>query len=197
MSRELKDWLSSIRVCISHTTSYNPQGNGLFEKYNYVVWRAIKLALISRKLPLSKRQTVLTVVLHSIRSLLCTTINETPHEWLFQFSRRSPSGWTLPTWLTRPGPALLKRQIRNKKWSISGWGGANFCKSTLFDCQTRWRQRDVCVNPSSGSLYLSWEARGETTSSDTTGSDRSSVTPPAFPSDITREIDQLFTGYDV
>ena len=70
--------------------------------------------LMSRSLPISKWQTVLPVALHSIRSLLCTVTNETPHERFFKFNRRSSTGESLPAWLTKPGSVLLKRQIRNK-----------------------------------------------------------------------------------
>ena len=72
------------------------------------------MSLMSRSLPISKWQTVLPVALHSIRSLLCTATNETPHERFFKFNRRSSTGESLPTWLTKPGSVLLKRQIRIK-----------------------------------------------------------------------------------
>ena len=114
ISRELREWLSTSHVSISHTTRYNPQGNGQVEKYNDVVWRAIKMALKTKQLPISKWQTVLPEALHAIRSLLCTAVNETPHERLFKFSRRSSTGESLPGWLSRPGPVFLKRHVRNK-----------------------------------------------------------------------------------
>ena len=55
-------------------------------------------------------------VLHSIRSLLCTEINTTPHERIFQYSRRSTTGHSLPTWLLSPGPVYLKRNVRASKY---------------------------------------------------------------------------------
>ena len=48
-------------------------------------------------------------VLHSIRSLLCTTTNETPHERLFKHKRRSSFGVFVPTWLSSPGRVYLRR----------------------------------------------------------------------------------------
>ena len=53
--------------------------------------------------------------LHSIRSLLCTATNTTPHERLFNFSRRSCLGLSTPTWLGLPGNVLLKRHVRASK----------------------------------------------------------------------------------
>ena len=54
--------------------------------------------------------------LHSIRSLLCTAINSTPHERLFNYVRRSTYGSSVPTWLASPGPVLLKRFVRMNKY---------------------------------------------------------------------------------
>ena len=53
--------------------------------------------------------------MHSIRSLLCTATNETPHKRLFGFPGRSSSGHSIPTWLATPGPVLLKRDVRQSK----------------------------------------------------------------------------------
>ena len=58
---------------------------------------------------------VLPDVLHSIRSLLCTATNETPHERFFRFPRRSSSGASIPTWMAEPGAVLLKRHVRSNK----------------------------------------------------------------------------------
>nr|XP_039262013.1 uncharacterized protein LOC120338143 [Styela clava] len=49
------------------------------------------------------------------RSLLCTATNATPHERLFNFARRSTTGYAVPTWLTNSKIVLLKRQIRRNK----------------------------------------------------------------------------------
>ena len=51
--------------------------------------------------------------LHSVRSLLCTSINCTPHERMFVHARRSVNGTTLPSWL-KPGPVFVKKHVRNK-----------------------------------------------------------------------------------
>ena len=112
-SEELKQWLNSHWVATSRTTSYNPKGNGQCEKYNGVIWKAILAALKSRQLPTSHWEHVLYDALHSVRSLLCTSINCTPHERMFVHARRSVNGTTLPSWL-KPGPVFVKKHVRNK-----------------------------------------------------------------------------------
>ena len=47
-------------------------------------------------------------MLHSLRSLLCTATNATPHESLFNFHRKSCAELSLPSWLTKTGPAYLR-----------------------------------------------------------------------------------------
>ena len=115
MSRELREFLTSKGVASSRTTSYNPEGNGQAERCNGVIWKAVTMSLKSKNLPLRNWQDVLPDVLHSVRSLLCTATNETPHERFFGFSRRSSAGASIPTWLATPGPLYIKRQVRTSK----------------------------------------------------------------------------------
>lgn len=116
MSQELKSFLCSLGVATSRTTAYNPQGNGQAERYVGIVWKAIELAVRSKNLPINKWENVFNEALHSIRSLLCTSTNATPHERLFLFSRRSSNGNTTPSWLLTPGPVLMKRPVRQSKY---------------------------------------------------------------------------------
>ena len=67
-------------------------------------------------LDISQWELVLLDALHSIRSLLCTETNTTPHERIFQYSRRSTTGHSLPTWLLSPGPVYSKRNVRASKY---------------------------------------------------------------------------------
>ena len=53
----------------------------------------------------------------SIRSLLCSSINCTPHERMFRHTRHFVSGMSLPSWL-KPGPIYVKRHVRNKGDSL-------------------------------------------------------------------------------
>ena len=115
MSRELREFLSSRGVASSRTTSYNPEGNGQAERCNGVIWKGVTTSLKSKNPPLKNWQDVLPDVLHSVRSLMCTATNETPHERFFGFSRRSATGASIPTWLASPGPVYIKRQVRTRK----------------------------------------------------------------------------------
>ncbi|GFW99853.1 putative retrovirus-related pol polyprotein from transposon opus [Trichonephila clavipes] len=51
---------------------------------------------------------VIQTTLHSIRSLLCTATNATHPDRMFSHPRRSHNGCSIPTWLTKPGPVLMK-----------------------------------------------------------------------------------------
>jgi len=115
MSHELQAFLREKGVATSRTTSYNPAGNGQVERYNGIVWKAVEMSLKSKNLHTKYWQVVLPDVLHSIRSLLCTATNETPHERFFRFPRRSSSGASIPTWMAEPGAVLLKRHVHPTK----------------------------------------------------------------------------------
>lgn len=116
MSKELKDFLHSRGIATSRTTSYNPQCNGQVERLNGTLWKAISLYLRSNDLPLTHWEHALHEALHSIRSLLCTATNATPHERMFTHNRRSSAGTTLPQWLLTSGPVLLRRNSRVSKY---------------------------------------------------------------------------------
>lgn len=116
MSAELKSFLTSIGTASSHTTAYNPQGNGQTERYNGVIWKTVMLALKSKGLEVNRWECVLSEALHAIRSLLCTSTNETPHERMFKHQRRSSCGSSLPSWLTAPGPVLMRKHANPSKY---------------------------------------------------------------------------------
>lgn len=107
LSEEVKSYLHSKGIATSRTSRYNPQGNGQAEKNNGTIWRSIQLYLKTKDLPLSAWDNALPDALHSIRSLLCTATNATPHERMFQYSRKSSAGTSIPSWLT-PGPVYLR-----------------------------------------------------------------------------------------
>lgn len=113
MSEELKTFLRANEIASSRTTPYNPRGNGQVERLNGTLWRAVQLSLRSNNMAVEYWERVLKNALHSIRSLLCTSINATPHERLFNYPRRSPNGESMPTWLA-PGPVLVKNNVRSK-----------------------------------------------------------------------------------
>ena len=72
MSKELRDYLNSKGIACSRTTPYHPEGNGLVERYNGIVWKTVSLGLKSHNLPVTQWEAVLPDALHAIRSLLCT-----------------------------------------------------------------------------------------------------------------------------
>ena len=57
---------------------------------------------------------VLPESLHAIRSLVCLATNETPHDRMFKFNRRSMTGVSMHAWLLKEGPVYLRKFIRNK-----------------------------------------------------------------------------------
>ena len=114
-SKQFKDFLMMKGIASSRTTPYHPQGNSQCERYNGIVWRAVKCALRARQLPIQKWESVLSTALDSIRSLLCTSTGETPHSRFFCFDRRSSHGFSLPDWLSEPGPVMLRKFVRNGK----------------------------------------------------------------------------------
>ena len=105
MSRELQTFLMERGIATSRTTSFNPTGNGQVERYNGTVLQAITTCLKSRNMGKEHWQEVLPDALHSIRPLLCTATNETPHERFLGFPRKSSSGTSVPSWLTWVDPS--------------------------------------------------------------------------------------------
>ena len=114
MSQDVKVYLHSRGVATSLTTPYHPTGNSQCERLNQTLWRTIRLFLKSRGLTDEQWADVLPDALHSIRSLLCTATNATPHEKFLSFPRQSMLGKTVPSWLLKPGPILLRKFVRNK-----------------------------------------------------------------------------------
>jgi len=111
MSAELKQFLNDLGIATSRTTGYNPQGNGQVERYNGIIWKAVTLTLRSRGLGPEQWERALPDALSSIRALLCTAINATPHERMFTHPRRHTGGFLRPAWLACPGTVLLKREL--------------------------------------------------------------------------------------
>ena len=93
----------------------NLQCNGLVEKLNGTLWKAIEVTLHSRNMKLSTWECVLPDALHSICSLLCTSTNMTPHDLLFSFPRKSTVGKSFPSWV-KPGPVYIRNRKRASKF---------------------------------------------------------------------------------
>ena len=117
MSQELQHYLRSNGIATSRTTPYNPTGNRQVERYNAIIWKTILLALKSKSLEVEHWETVLPAALHSIRSLLSTATNTTPHERFLQHPRRNMYGAPMPSWLANNNSkVLLKRHVRPSKY---------------------------------------------------------------------------------
>ena len=114
MSSELKNYLTTRGIATSHSSPYHPIGNGQVERYNSIIWKSVHLALETRNLPVEQWGSILPTALQSIRALLSTATNATPHERFFNFQRSSSQGSSLPPWLT-PGPVLLRKFVRPSK----------------------------------------------------------------------------------
>ena len=78
---------------------------------NGIIWKTVQLALDTKNLHKSQWEVVLPVALHSMRSLLCTATNMTPHERFFCFARRTTAGH-----VCQQGTVLLRRHVRVSKY---------------------------------------------------------------------------------
>ena len=65
-------------LAVSRTSPYNPQRNGLCQRYNGIIWKTVQLALANRKMLISKWESIIPEALNAIRTLLCTSTNATP-----------------------------------------------------------------------------------------------------------------------
>ena len=115
VSKELKEFLLKRGITSSKSSPYHLTGNSQVEHYIGVIWKAIQLALKTYNLGVSSWEAVLPDALQSLRSLLNTATNSTPHELFFNFDRRSPSGKSLPAWLATLSPILLQKFVKTHK----------------------------------------------------------------------------------
>ena len=116
ISNELHAHLLRQRIGHSFSSVYNPRGNGQIERMNGTIWKGVQLCLASDGLEPKHWEKTLRSVLHSIRSLVCTTTNQTPHERIFRFERRTLTGHALPSWLLNKERALVRKQVRKSKY---------------------------------------------------------------------------------
>ena len=116
VSDELRSSLLSMGIGFSNSAVYNPRGNGQVERFNGTIWRSVELDLRTKGLQLQHWECVLPAVLHSLRTLVCTSTNQTPHERLFSYQRRTVSGHQLPSWLLKEGAVLCRRHVRRSKY---------------------------------------------------------------------------------
>lgn len=107
---KLKEFLLRNGIVKSRTTPYSPQANGQCERANGTLLRTIKLALRNFKSDKVHWEDVLQLALSSMRSLLCTATNDTPHNRFFKFQRQSAVGTSIPPFLMEEGTSILHRK---------------------------------------------------------------------------------------
>ena len=116
MTTELTQWLCEKDTATSRTTPYNPQGSGKTEQYNGVIYETTDSSLKSKGLAIKHWETVLSDVLHSIRSVINTITNETPHQIFFNYKQKSATVNSVSTCLNESGKPLLKKTDKNSKF---------------------------------------------------------------------------------
>ena len=99
----------------SFTTPYHPQGNGQRERTNETLCTAINCKLHSRGFLPDKWESVMDQSLASMRCLLSTATNESPHQRFFAFDRRSSVGFSTPKWMQPGKTVYLKQYVRPAK----------------------------------------------------------------------------------
>ena len=95
------------------------------------MWKGIQVTLHSCKMESSEWETILPDTPHSIRSLLRTATNTTPHERLFNFTRKSTAEKSIPSWI-KPGPVYIKNHTRTSK------NQPPVIKATVLDVNSRY-----------------------------------------------------------
>ena len=114
LSFEFDAFCNQAGIAHSRTTPYNPKGNGQCERYNGVIWKGVLCNLHSRGLTEDRWEEMLPDVLASIRTLICTATNSTPHDRFFGFPRRRSSALRIANWLAPDNNIYVKTFVRNK-----------------------------------------------------------------------------------
>jgi len=100
--------MNNLGVATSRCSSYNPLGNRQSDKYNDVIWSAVKLTLNTRNLPVSPwevfRQTCCT------QYDRCCVLLRT----FLKFQRRSALGTFVTSRLNDGAKFLVKRHTRSR-----------------------------------------------------------------------------------
>ena len=93
--------------------------------HNDLIWTAVKLKFKSCQLCIEHWES-------SIPSLLCTAMNETPHQRMFNVKRRSTIGVSIKRWMSSPAILFFWKDIavlRSMNQLSTRW---NLCYTQLF-----------------------------------------------------------------
>ena len=104
LSSEFDQFCSRNGISHSRTTQYNG-----------TIFKTVKCILHSRNLGADMWESVLPEALATVRALLYTSTNESPHSRFFKFPRRAGLGCSLPEWLSSGNPAYLRNFVRGKE----------------------------------------------------------------------------------
>ena len=92
-------------------------GNGQVERYNGVIWKTISLCLRSKGLKINQWELALPDALHSLRSLLCTATNCTPHDRADVHLRKAFNERKVHANMVKyTGLVLIKKHVRQSKY---------------------------------------------------------------------------------
>ena len=114
-SEKFQEFCFSRGIGLSRTSPYHPKGNGQNERYNGVIWKSVQCLLHSEDRKGSAWEDLLPGALYALRTLINTVTRETPHDRLFNFTRKAGGGVFAQAWWIRAGSdAYLKKHVRNK-----------------------------------------------------------------------------------
>ena len=114
VSKKINEFFNQRGIASTFSSVYNPRGNSQCERFNGIIWNTIKLALRTYGLEIANCEMVMPEVLHSLQSLLCTAMNEVPHNRFLKFPCCLMFGNNTSIWMTEPGPVHVRKHVRDK-----------------------------------------------------------------------------------
>ena len=111
--QELQEFLTGKGVAMSHTTAYNPAGNGQVEKYNGTVWKAVTMACKSQS-SIGWRSFLTCFIPYGHSSVL------------------------LPMRRLMSASSVLPDDQRLEALSPLGWRLLDLCSSSVMSASARW-----------------------------------------------------------
>jgi transposase InsO family protein len=112
LALSVKQFLFSNGINSSHSTPYHPVGNSQCERYVGIIWKTITLELEQLKLSMHQWDTVVDRALASIRALINTSTNETPHSRMFVFAHNRV--FNESNYVEAEKEMYLRKFVRNK-----------------------------------------------------------------------------------